>query len=112
MGATLDTYAIIFLLLSLFLSLSLFLVLFNLKLTIKVLKKEILRYKKIIVSYQTKEANFKNNADLSLYQNIKKNINVLKNDLIETDFNNFDSIKEEIILALEEIDYYAIEKNE
>jgi len=77
----------------------------NFLITIKVLKKEILRYKKLLHSCEIQKTNFLKQEDF-LYQNIKKNINILKKDIKETDFNISTTIKEDIISALEDIDFY------
>jgi hypothetical protein len=103
MGTTLGAIDIIFI----FIILSFILYFINLKITIKVLKKEIFRYKKIIVNYQIKEKNFINNTTGNeKYNSLRKNINDLKLDLVETDFSDFDNVKNDLLLALENIDIY------
>jgi len=87
---------------------SLILYLINLKITIKVLKKEIFRYKKIIISYDHKEKNFLNDSLLKeQYNNLRKNINKLREDLVDTNFLTNDNIKNDLLLALENIDIYG-----
>jgi len=104
LGTTLGTSYLIFYLI-LF---SLILYLINLKITIKVLKKEIFRYKKIIISYDHKEKNFLNDSLLKeQYNNLRKNINKLREDLVDTNFLTNDNIKNDLLLALENIDIYG-----
>lgn len=52
--------------------------------------------------------NIKNND--TPYQQLKLKIKMLKDDLSETDFANFDNIKDEILSALDEIDSYGESK--
>lgn len=100
MGAT---YLIFYLILF-----SLILYLINLKITIKVLKKEIFRYKKIIIGYEYKEKKFLNDSLLKeQYNNLRKNINKLREDIVDTDFLTNDDVKNDLLLALENIDIYS-----
>jgi hypothetical protein len=41
------------------------------------------------------------------YINLKNKIKLLQKDIEETDFNNFDNVKEELVSALKEIDSYG-----
>jgi len=97
------TYLIFYLILF-----SLILYLINLKITIKVLKKEIFRYKKIIIGYEYKEKKFLNDSLLKeQYNNLRKNINKLREDIVDTDFLTNDDVKNDLLLALENIDIYS-----
>lgn len=97
------TYLIFYLILF-----SLIICLINLKITIKVLKKEIFRYKKIIIGYEHKEKKFLNDSLLKeQYNNLRKNINKLREDIVGTDFLNNNDIKNDLLLALENIDIYS-----
>ena len=79
----------------------------NLNLTVKVLKKEIFRYKKIIFNSQIKEKNFTNGvSDNDKYNSLRKNVYDLMTDLKDTDFSNYEDVKNDLLLALENIDRY------
>jgi|Laugrefabdmm15sn_1035127.scaffolds.fasta_scaffold00230_10 hypothetical protein len=45
------------------------------------------------------------------YINLKNKIRVLQSDIEDTDFNNFDNLKEELVAALKQIDSYG-DKND
>lgn len=46
------------------------------------------------------------------YNDIKVRVNRLHDDLVETEFSDFDEIKEEILNALKQIDFYGDPKND
>jgi hypothetical protein len=47
------------------------------------------------------------NSSNTLYKNLKQKISLLRNDLAETDFENYENIKDEILKALKDIDSYG-----
>jgi hypothetical protein len=84
------------------------------KLTIKELNGDKNKYRSQmwrIINDRDRQVKHINNLQ-NPYNDIKIKVNKLRDDLKETEFSDFDNIKEEIISALDQIDFYGDPKND
>lgn len=58
------------------------------------------------INNRTKEIEYQKTF-INPYNDLKLRINKLANDIEDTDFNNFENIKQEVLSALREIDSYG-----
>jgi len=84
------------------------------KLTIKELNEDKNKYRsqmwRII---NDRERQIKHISNISNpYNEIKSRVNKLHDDLADTEFSDFDGVKEEILNALKQIDFYGDPKND
>jgi hypothetical protein len=78
------------------------------KSTIKELKKDRDKYRILFFNKLSSEDKNRVIIGKDIYKEVKDNINTLVEDLKNTDFNNFDNIKDEVISALENIESYGV----